>query len=53
MTRNATISPSEVAMPQASEASVKPVTATENSIRRPSRSASQPVSGVAMAEATI
>ena len=42
-----------VAMPQSSDAEVNPTTPTRRRLRRPSRSASQPESGVAMAAATI
>ena len=40
-------------MPQSIEATVKPTTETRNSSRRPKRSASQPVTGVMMAAATM
>ena len=53
MTRNATISMRLLAMPQSSEATVKPTTAKSSRLRRPNRSANQLVSGVAMAEATM
>ncbi len=52
-TRNSTISSRLVAMPQSSEAPVKPITANSSRLRRPMKSANQPVSGVAMAAATI
>lgn len=53
MTRNSTISVSEVAAPQSIEASVKPITMIMNSRRRPSRAARMPVGGVMIAAATI
>ena len=51
--RKSTISGRLVAMPQSSEATAKPMTPISSRLRRPSRSASQPVSGVAMAAATM
>ena len=51
--RNSTISSRLVAMPQSSEAPVKPITDSTNSCFCPMRSESQPVSGVAMAAATM
>ena len=40
-------------MPQSIEAAVNPATDTMNTSRRPKRSASQPVTGVMMAAATM
>ncbi len=51
--RAATIPPSEVAMPHSAEATVKPTIETMKTLRRPQREHSQPVSGKAMAEATM
>ena len=51
--RKTTISLSPVAMPQSIEDAVKPAMATMKSRLRPIVSASHPVSGVAMADATI
>ena len=52
-TRNITISVRLVEMPHSMEASVKPPMAIRNRRLRPSRSAAQPVTGVAMAAATM
>jgi hypothetical protein len=51
--RAATICHSEAAMPHIAEAAVKPITATMNTLRRPHCPHSQPVTGVAMAAATM
>ena len=51
--RNSTISPMPVAIPHSSEATVKPLTAMISRRRRPSRPASQPVTGVRIAAATM
>ena len=51
--RKMTISSRFCAAPQAIEAMMKPSTAIRNSGRRPMRSASQPVIGIATAEAMI
>ncbi len=51
--RKATICSSDCAAPHAIEAMMKPMTAAMNSSRRPIRSASQPVIGIATAEARI
>ena len=53
ITRNSTICSRLVAMPHNTDAAVKLATASSSSILRPRRSDSQPVSGVAMAEATM
>ena len=51
--RSRTSAASELAMPQNSENTVKPPTATRNRRRRPSRAASQPVAGSITALATM
>ncbi len=51
--RNTTISPSDVAVAHSIEAMVKPATEVSSSRLRPTLSASQPLIGKAMAEATI
>ena len=51
--RAATMPPSEVDRPHKADATVKPITDTMNTLRRPQRAHSQPVSGSAMAEATM
>ena len=51
--RAATISSSEFDIPQSTEASVKPLMDAKNMFLCPKRSTNQPVSGVAMAAATI
>ncbi len=51
--RNSTISSRFCAMPHSIEAAMKPATERMNSRRPPTRSASQPVTGMATAEATI
>lgn len=51
--RNSTISVTFWAIPQSIEDSTKPVTEARNSRRDPTRSASQPVIGMATATATI
>src|SRR3546814_19786429 len=53
MKRNATISSRFWAAPHAIDAMMNPTTAPRNSARRPMRSASQPVIGIATAEAII
>ena len=52
-TRKRIISSRLVAMPQAIDAAMKPAVETMNSSRRPKRSASQPVTGVMIAAATM
>ena len=52
-TRNKTIAGRFVASPHSIEAAVKPIIAARNKLREPTRSASQPVTGIATAEATI
>ena len=52
-TRNITISGRLVAMPHSAEAMVKPITENRNRRFWPMRSLIQPVSGVAMAAATM
>ena len=51
--RNMTIWPMPVAIAHSTEATVKPLTAMISRRRRPSRAASQPVTGVRIAAATI
>ena len=51
--RAATMPTSEVASPQSAEATVKPITEMMNTRLRPQCPQSQPVSGSAMAEATM
>ena len=51
--RNATISSRFCAAPHAIEVRTKPTIAARNNCRRPIRSASQPVIGIATAEAMI
>ncbi len=51
--RNATISSRLCAAPHSAEAMMKPTVAIRNRLREPIRSESQPVIGIAMAEATI
>ena len=51
--RNSTISSRLLAMPHSTEAAVKAATLHRNRVRRPMRAESQPVSGVAIAVATI
>ena len=51
--RNTTICSSDCASPHSIDAATKPATDHRNNCRRPIFSASQPVSGVAMAVATI
>ncbi len=51
--RAPTISRMLSAMPHSAEATVKPATANRNTRRRPNAEHSQPVSGVAMAAATM
>jgi len=51
--RAATISTKEFASPHSAEAIVKPITNTMNTLRRPQWPQSQPVSGSAIAEATM
>ena len=51
--RKATISSSVCAAPHMAEAMTKPTVAIRNRLREPIRSESQPVIGIAMAEATI
>ena len=53
ITRNATIAGRLVAKPHSMDAATKPTMLTRNSLRLPSRSASQPVIGMATAEATM
>ena len=53
MARKSTISVRFWAIAQSSEAMVKAITDQTNSGLRPTRSASQPVIGIAIAEATI
>ena len=51
--RYATSCSSEVALPQSIDAIVKPITEPTNSVLRPTRSASTPVSGVMIAADTM
>ena len=51
--RKATICEMDIASPQSSEASVKPSTEARNTRLRPNRPVIHPVSGIAIAEATI
>ncbi len=51
--RNSTISTRELEMPHTADATVKPPMETWNTILRPSLPASQPVSGVMIAAATM
>ena len=51
--RNSTISVSDVAIAHSTEAMVKPTTEISSSRLRPTRSASQPLIGKAIAEATM
>ena len=51
--RAATICPSEFDSPQSAEAAVNPITDAMNTFFWPNRSTTQPVSGVAIAAATM
>ena len=51
--RNATICSSDCAAPHAIDATMNPAMAPRNNSRRPMRSASQPVIGIATAEARM
>ena len=51
--RAATMAPSDVDRPHSAEATVKPTMETMKTLRRPQREHSQPVSGRAMAAATM